>query len=79
MELLYTPLYPTQVPFNTTLRDSAFNFVDEQDEPLPIGHHQTISAPHMHATALSVLSDHIRKPGSKVLDVGSGTASFLSV
>ena len=42
-----------------------------QDAPLPIGYHETISAPHMHATCLELLRDHLR-PGARVLDVGSG-------
>lgn len=39
--------------------------------PLPIGLQQTISAPHMHATALELLADNLQ-PGAHVLDVGSG-------
>lgn len=42
------------------------------DQPLPIGYSQTISAPHMHATALEILEHNLR-PGAKVLDVGSGS------
>jgi hypothetical protein len=42
-----------------------------QDAPLPIGHQETISAPHMHATCLELLRGHLR-PGARVLDVGSG-------
>jgi len=47
-----------------------------EDNPHSIGHGQTISAPHMHAMCLEVLKDHIH-PGSKVLDVGSGSG-YLS-
>ncbi|PSC68503.1 L-isoaspartate(D-aspartate) O-methyltransferase [Micractinium conductrix] len=47
-----------------------------QDSPLPIGYHETISAPHMHATCLELLRDHL-KPGARVLDVGSGSG-YLS-
>jgi protein-L-isoaspartate(D-aspartate) O-methyltransferase len=43
-----------------------------QDAPLPIGHQETISAPHMHATCLELLRGHLR-PGARVLDVGSGS------
>jgi protein-L-isoaspartate(D-aspartate) O-methyltransferase len=43
-----------------------------QDAPLPIGYHETISAPHMHATCLELLREHLR-PGARVLDVGSGS------
>jgi len=46
------------------------------DEPIPIGFGQTISAPHMHAVSLEELKNFI-KPGSKVLDVGSGSG-FLT-
>ena len=42
------------------------------DTPLPIGHGATISAPHMHAHVLELLSDKLI-PGAKVLDVGSGS------
>ncbi|PNH02444.1 Protein-L-isoaspartate O-methyltransferase [Tetrabaena socialis] len=42
------------------------------DHPLPIGYNQTISAPHMHATALELLQPVLR-PGARVLDVGSGS------
>eukprot|EP00892_Ulva_mutabilis_P000750 jgi/Ulvmu1/10676/UM066_0060.1 len=43
-----------------------------QDRPLPNGPTETISAPHMHATALQLLSDQLR-PGARILDVGSGS------
>mmetsp|Transcript_49873 Transcript_49873/g.156088 ORF Transcript_49873/g.156088 Transcript_49873/m.156088 type:complete len:225 (-) Transcript_49873:177-851(-) len=43
-----------------------------QDSPQLIGYNVTISAPHMHAMCLDALADHL-KPGSKALDVGSGT------
>ena len=39
--------------------------------PVPIGNQQTISAPHMHATALELLVENLQ-PGCNVLDVGSG-------
>ncbi|XP_052768672.1 protein-L-isoaspartate(D-aspartate) O-methyltransferase-like isoform X2 [Mya arenaria] len=42
------------------------------DSPQSIGYQVTISAPHMHAHALELLSDHL-KEGSKALDVGSGS------
>ncbi|XP_059617241.1 protein-L-isoaspartate(D-aspartate) O-methyltransferase [Phlebotomus argentipes] len=42
------------------------------DAPQTIGCGVTISAPHMHAYALELLSNHVR-PGSRVLDVGSGS------
>jgi protein-L-isoaspartate(D-aspartate) O-methyltransferase len=41
-----------------------------QDYPLPIGCSETISAPHMHATALEVLESKLQ-PGNSILDVGS--------
>merc|ERR1740123_838446 len=40
------------------------------DTPQRIGHNATISAPHMHAWALKLLSEHLR-PGCRALDVGS--------
>ncbi|MFH4981477.1 hypothetical protein AB6A40_008186 [Gnathostoma spinigerum] len=42
------------------------------DSPISIGYHATISAPHMHATALELLKDHL-KEGDTALDVGSGS------
>ncbi|CAA7395894.1 unnamed protein product [Spirodela intermedia] len=42
------------------------------DSPMLIGYNATISAPHMHATCLELLKDHLQ-PGMRVLDVGSGT------
>jgi len=43
-----------------------------EDSPQPIGWNATISAPHMHVTCLELLNEHL-KPGSKVLDIGSGS------
>ncbi|XP_013062331.1 protein-L-isoaspartate(D-aspartate) O-methyltransferase-like [Biomphalaria glabrata] len=42
------------------------------DSPQSIGYAVTISAPHMHAHALELLSEHLTE-GSKALDVGSGS------
>jgi protein-L-isoaspartate(D-aspartate) O-methyltransferase len=47
-----------------------------QDSPIPIGHGQTCSAPHMHAACLELLEDRL-VPGARVLDVGSGSG-FLA-
>ncbi|XP_043500929.1 protein-L-isoaspartate(D-aspartate) O-methyltransferase-like [Polistes fuscatus] len=46
------------------------------DRPRKIGYNVTISAPHMHAYALSILSDQLFD-GAKALDVGSGSG-YLS-
>eukprot|EP01137_Pigoraptor_chileana_P021760 Opistho-2@85859 len=43
-----------------------------KDAPQPIGFSATISAPHMHASALELLAENL-KPGSKALDIGSGS------
>jgi len=43
------------------------------DYPHPIGFNATISAPHMHAMCLELLENNVIKPGSRVLDVGSGS------
>ncbi|KFH18354.1 L-isoaspartyl protein carboxyl methyltransferase family protein [Toxoplasma gondii MAS] len=52
------------------------NFIDVcpyADMPQPLGiSSATISAPHMHASALEALKDHL-VPGNRVLDVGSGS------
>jgi protein-L-isoaspartate(D-aspartate) O-methyltransferase len=47
------------------------------DSPQPIGSGATISAPHMHAYALDILSDNL-KEGNRVLDVGSGSGYLLA-
>jgi protein-L-isoaspartate(D-aspartate) O-methyltransferase len=52
-------------------------YVHGQDEPYedkaqPIGFNATLSAPHMHAIGLEILSEVI-KPGAHVLDVGAGS------
>ncbi|CBJ48295.1 protein-L-isoaspartate (D-aspartate) O-methyltransferase [Ectocarpus siliculosus] len=44
-----------------------------EDRPQPIGFRATISAPHMHAHALEVLSPAIPMDGGRVLDVGVGS------
>ena len=41
--------------------------------PQPIGFRATISAPHMHAHALEVLSPAIPQTGGRILDVGCGS------
>jgi len=48
------------------------------DSPQTIGHGATISAPHMHAYACEHLFPYIR-PGSKVLDIGSGSGYLSAV
>ena len=48
------------------------------DSPLPIGHGQTISAPHMHAACCERLAGQLR-PGAHVLDVGSGSGYLTAV
>ena len=48
------------------------------DAPSSIGHSATISAPHMHAYAVESLASKL-VPGSKVLDVGSGSGYLLPV
>lgn len=48
-----------------------------KDSPQSIGYSATISAPHMHATALELLKDHLRE-GSTCLDVGSGSGYLVA-
>ncbi|RHZ53077.1 protein-L-isoaspartate O-methyltransferase [Aspergillus thermomutatus] len=48
------------------------------DSPQPIGHGATISAPHMHGHACEYLVDFL-KPGSRVLDIGSGSGYLTHV
>ncbi|KOS22466.1 Protein-L-isoaspartate(D-aspartate) O-methyltransferase [Escovopsis weberi] len=48
-----------------------------EDSPQPIGHSATISAPHMHASALEhvlgFLTPSSKSPAPRVLDIGSGS------
>lgn len=48
------------------------------DSPQPIGYSATISAPHMHGHACEYLIEFL-KPGSKVLDIGSGSGYLTHV
>ncbi|KAF2641367.1 protein-L-isoaspartate O-methyltransferase [Massarina eburnea CBS 473.64] len=48
------------------------------DHPQPIGHRATISAPHMHANACETLLPYLA-PGSRVLDIGSGSGYLTAV
>lgn len=49
-----------------------------EDSPQSIGHAATISAPHMHASAAESLLPYLR-PGSRVLDIGSGSGYLTGV
>ncbi|KAH8687287.1 protein-L-isoaspartate O-methyltransferase [Tricladium varicosporioides] len=49
-----------------------------EDSPQPIGHGATISAPHMHASAAESLLPFLC-PGSRVLDIGSGSGYLTAV
>lgn len=49
-----------------------------EDSPQSIGHSATISAPHMHASACESLLSFL-EPGSKVLDIGSGSGYLTHV
>ncbi|KAH6649490.1 protein-L-isoaspartate O-methyltransferase [Chaetomium tenue] len=53
------------------------------DSPQPIGHHATISAPHMHANAVEALLPFIlptdARPAPRILDVGSGSGYLTHV
>jgi len=48
------------------------------DSPQGIGYNATISAPHMHAQCLELLKDHLLRPNSKALDVGSGSGYLVA-
>ncbi|KKA25744.1 Protein-L-isoaspartate(D-aspartate) O-methyltransferase [Rasamsonia emersonii CBS 393.64] len=48
------------------------------DSPQPIGYGATISAPHMHGHACEYLIDFLH-PGSRVLDIGSGSGYLTHV
>ncbi|RDA95677.1 hypothetical protein CP533_1257 [Ophiocordyceps camponoti-saundersi (nom. inval.)] len=54
-----------------------------QDSPQPIGHMATISAPHMHATAIEHVLPFARpraaSPAPRVLDIGSGSGYLTHV
>ncbi len=47
------------------------------DQPYSIGFGQTISAPHMHATSLTLLENFVTRENAKVLDVGSGSGYLV--
>ncbi|XP_026387164.1 protein-L-isoaspartate O-methyltransferase 1-like [Papaver somniferum] len=47
------------------------------DSPMPIGFNATISAPHMHATCLELLTDNLL-PGMRALDIGSGSGYLVA-
>ncbi|OQR99973.1 protein-L-isoaspartate(D-aspartate) O-methyltransferase-like isoform X1, partial [Thraustotheca clavata] len=50
------------------------NYCEENsydDRPQAIGYHQTISAPHMHATALELANE--LGSGARILDIGCGS------
>jgi protein-L-isoaspartate(D-aspartate) O-methyltransferase len=49
------------------------------DNPVSLGHGQTISAPHMHAYALEFLQDCASKPNAAVLDVGCGSGYMVAL
>lgn len=49
-----------------------------EDTPQSIGYRATISAPHMHASACESLLGHLN-PGSRVLDIGSGSGYLTHV
>ncbi|WPG98828.1 protein-L-isoaspartate O-methyltransferase-like protein [Acrodontium crateriforme] len=49
-----------------------------KDSPQTIGHHATISAPHMHAAACESLLPYLTS-GARVLDVGSGSGYLTHV
>lgn len=57
-------------------RDAIFS---DDGRPQPIGFRATISAPHMHAHALEVLSPAIPAEGGRVLDVGCGSGYLTGV
>ena len=54
-----------------------------EDSPQPIGHSATISAPHMHATAVEHLFPYLLptqdRPAPRVLDIGSGSGYLTHV
>ncbi|KAI3896282.1 hypothetical protein MKX03_019347 [Papaver bracteatum] len=47
------------------------------DSPMPIGFNAIISAPHMHATCLELLTDNLL-PGMRALDIGSGSGYLVA-
>ncbi len=62
--------------YNSMLKTDRKDFIDPYyayfDSSQSINYNSIISAPHMHAYPLEYLKDYL-KPGSRVLDVGSGS------
>lgn len=50
-----------------------------RDNPVPIGHSATISAPHMHAHCLELALPVLPPSGARILDVGSGSGYLSAV
>ncbi|XP_012265383.2 protein-L-isoaspartate(D-aspartate) O-methyltransferase-like [Athalia rosae] len=48
------------------------------DRPRKIGYNVTISAPHMHAYALTMMTEQLSRRGAHALDVGSGSGYLTS-
>jgi protein-L-isoaspartate(D-aspartate) O-methyltransferase len=48
------------------------------DSPQPLGYKATVSAPWIHAVALTELADHVVRPGARVLDVGCGSGIMMA-
>lgn len=64
--------------FSPRRSDNSLDLRDSYDDrPLSIGYGATISAPHMHAMCLELLNENL-KPGSRALDVGSGSGYLVA-
>ena len=64
-----------KVPREAFLREG-YETASSMDSPLPIGHGQTISAPHM----VAMMCEHLEvEAGNKILEVGGGSGYHASV
>eukprot|EP01117_Protostelium_nocturnum_P001914 TRINITY_DN1250_c0_g1_i2.p1 TRINITY_DN1250_c0_g1~~TRINITY_DN1250_c0_g1_i2.p1 ORF type:complete len:224 (-),score=73.96 TRINITY_DN1250_c0_g1_i2:230-901(-) len=69
---VYDAMAATDRGHYSVMMNEAYN-----DNPHPIGYQATISAPHMHAKCLELLSEKL-VDGAKVMDVGSGSGYLAS-
>ena len=66
------PLRPDQ------RRSSTYMYGPYCDSPQPLGFKATVSAPYIHAIALTELAEYVCRPGARILDIGCGSGIMLA-